>query len=218
MNEEEVLIKYIKEKYSQLEDERKSIGDKSNIKRYTMPTMSQYVENAVAILINQILEKNSKEKYNYYIDPQLSVEGKLYRPDIIIYDNNNVIHGIVEVKSQLGYVNIDQTAQTYKEKIDRIKKVGENGTISVKKIEEDFSVSKKCKDMIVILMSANSHGKIKEGEIKGFEDINYFILFDETEKKKDQELWYNSIEDYLNIYPKRKHTYTKFVEFLKKNF
>lgn len=106
-----VLIKYLKEKYNSLETS--SIGGKKNITRYTKPIMSDYVENAVALLIDKI----KGNQLNYLIDSQLSVGNKIVRPDIIIYDKNNVIVGIAEVKSQLGYAG-NFNKEDYNERIE----------------------------------------------------------------------------------------------------
>ena len=112
MKEIDNFIKYIKDCYDNLETD--NIGGNSNICRYTRPSMSGYVENAVAILINDILKD---KKLNYIIDAQLSVgKSQPLRPDIIIYNENNEILGIVEVKSQLGYAG-DFSYVEYNKKI-----------------------------------------------------------------------------------------------------
>ncbi len=186
---EKSFINYIKKEYKKLEKKKNNIANNPNIQRYTSYPMSYIVENAVAILINEI----KKGKINCIIDPQLSVDKTIYRPDIIIYDKNNVIKYIIEVKSHLGYLNKD-FSKKYQEKINKIKKAKQ---ISLKKTE--FTIHNQLKHCLVILMKANSH--------QNEENLNipYFILF---EKNK----WYNDLN--INFINKNKHGFDDFIKFL----
>lgn len=186
---EKSFINYIKKEYKKLEKQKNNIANNPNIQRYTSYPMSYIVENAVAILINEI----KKGKINCIIDPQLSVDKTIYRPDIIIYDKNNVIKYIIEVKSHLGYLNKD-FSKKYQEKINKIKKAKQ---ISLKKTE--FTIHNQLKHCLVILMKANSH--------QNEENLNipYFILF---EKNK----WYNDLN--INFINKNKHGFDDFIKFL----
>ena len=205
------FIDYIKEEYNLLNNNK--INNCSNIRRYTMPIMAGNVENGIAILLNNILKK---KKYNYLIDPQLSIgKRQVIRPDIIIYDNNFEIHGIIEVKSQLGYSEIDKTE--YKKRIKKIKDAAKKAKLKVNKAftdnQEDkptyFSVSQTCKDCIIILMNANDHGKTEE--IEKIKDINYFLLF---KGEKNEELWYDTLsEKFIN---KDKRGFKDLVDFIEK--
>ena len=173
------LINYIENKYNNLETEK--IGGKNNIRRYTKPIMSGYVENAIAILINEVLKN---QKLNYLIDSQLSIgKRQPLRPDIIIYDNNNEIKGIVEVKSQLGYSG-NFNSDDYNERIKNIKIAAEKGVLSLKKENINFKVSKKCIDLIVILMATNEHNNLEK-----YEKSNHYLLF----KSHNKDIWYDKL-------------------------
>ena len=194
-----VLIDYLKEKYNSLEC---VIEGNKNIKRYTKPSMSNYTENAIALLINKI----KKNQLNYLIDPQLSVDNKkIIRPDIIIYDKNNVIVGIIEVKSQLGYAG-NFNKEDYNKKIKQLKKASDKNLLALKKQNMYFSISDNCKNFIVILMSYNNHNNLEK-----FKGTNYFVLF---EKENNKNLWYDTLS--LESLNKKKHGYTDFAEFVKK--
>jgi hypothetical protein len=180
----EKLIEYIKYKYSCLELE--NVGGYKNIKRYTKPIMSEYVENAVAIFINDVLKN---KKLNFCIDPQLSVgERNPKRPDIIIYNNNNEILGIVEVKSQLGYSH-DFNSKDYYKRIKKMKAASKKGLLRLKneepKTEEDkyiyFTISKKCIDFVVILTAENGHKNLEK-----YKKVNHYLLFNKG-------IWYNEM-------------------------
>lgn len=207
MKSETKITKYIMGKFEELDNSKKSIGGRKNINRYTRPIMSQYVENGVAILLDDIIKKN----YNYLIDAQVSIGNrKIYRPDIIIYDNSNVIRGIVEVKSQLGYAgNFD--VKEYSKKIVAMKEMAKKGELKIRIGDEQiyFSIANNCKDFIVILMSANDHNNRPR-----FEGANYFVLFSQDEDERG--LWYNSLDRFLNDNVKDPHSYNKFVDFVKK--
>lgn len=194
-----VLIDYLKEKYNSLEC---VIEGNKNIKRYTKPSMSNYTENAIALLINKI----KKNQLNYLIDPQLSVDNKkIIRPDIIIYDKNNVIVGIIEVKSQLGYAG-NFNKEDYNKKIKQLKKASDKNLLALKKQNMYFSISDNCKNFIVILMFSNNHNNLEK-----FKGTNYFVLF---EKENNKNLWYDTLS--LESLNKKKHGYTDFAEFVKK--
>ncbi len=213
MKPETNLINYIKEKYENLE--MKNIGGRSNIERHTKPIMSEFVENAVAILIDDILKG---KKYKYIIDAQLSIGAKNpLRPDIIIADKNNVIYGIVEVKAQLGYVG-DSYSDKYKDRIKRIKNAAENGYLYIKNkeknIKEKYIISESFKDFIVVLMSANSRKLLEDNNI--FKGLDYFLLFSGKDGKNH--LWYDNLTEYLNDDKEKENTYTKFVEYIESNF
>ena len=199
MNSINILIDYLSQKYTSLEN---TIDGKENIKRYTKPSMASYTENAIALLIDNI----KKSKLNYLIDSQLSVcKSKIIRPDIIIYDKNNVIIGIAEIKSQLGYAG-NFNVKDYNKKIKMLKEASNKGILSISKINMNFSISDKCKFFIVVLMSSNSHDNLKK--LKG---TNYFVLF---EKEKGKKLWYDNLSaKYIN---KKEHGYNQFVDFVKK--
>jgi hypothetical protein len=180
------LINYIVEKYNNLEMDK--IDNKSNIRRYTRPIMSNYVENGIAIFMNEILKE---KKLNYYIDTQLSVgEKQPLRPDIIVYDDNNVIHAIVEVKSQIGYAG-DFTKDAYNKKIEKIKHASNNGKLKISRDDMYFTVSKKCLDFVVVLMSSNSHDNFDN-----FKDVNSYFLFNDG----DPVTWYDNLSrERLNL-------------------
>ena len=204
MKEGKILIKYIKKRYKSLET--KCIYEKRNVNRYTNPIMSQYVENGIALFINEILKD---KKMNYLIDSQLCVgERQPIRPDIIVYDENKEIHAIVEVKSQLGYSG-NFKKNTYNNRIKKIKEAAKKGILKIKKGEDgptNFKVSKNCKDFIVILMSENGRNNISK-----FEGTNYFVLFNSTKEKK---VWYDNLSfDFIN---NDDHGFKKLVEFIKK--
>ncbi len=246
------LINYIKKKYNDLEEEMIYIGGNKNINRHTRLSMSGYVENAIAILIDDILSKKGK-KYNYLVDVQLIVDKKTYRPDIIIYDDNNVIYGMVEVKAQLGYsgnFNKDNSFivrenniingrsimakdrkisdkifdLTNEIKVLSMNKEKNKELIKTKREEKNrllekegipYTLDKKCKDMVIILMSTNSHKNFNN-----FKDLNSYVLF-----LDDQEtVWYNNLnEKHLNTNTHttdkyKNHTYEKLVDYLEKNF
>ena len=206
MKEGNKLIDYITNKYEKIVKECNHINDKENVKRYTRPIMSQYVENGIALFINDIIKE---KKMNYYIDTQLCVgERQPIRPDIIIYDEENVIHAIVEVKSQLGYSG-NFKKSTYNNRIKKIKEAAKKNALEIKKGEDGplkFTVSEKCKDFIVILMSENGRNNVSK-----FEGTNYFVLFNSTKEKK---VWYDSLSfDFIN---KDVHGFEKLVEFIKK--
>ena len=218
MKYETNLIKYIEEKYENLE--MKNIGGKENIERYTRPIMSEFVENAVAILIDDILKG---KKYKYIIDSQLIIgERNPLRPDIIIADKDNVIHGIVEVKAQLGYAG-DFKVSEYNKKINRIKKAAKKGLLSINKKERNIETSKEkvnkekytlsddFKDFIVILMSANDNDNLKN-----FIGTEHFLLF--SGRKGDNHQWYDNLTEYLNVEENKGNTYIEFVRYIKNNF
>ncbi len=194
------LIKYLSNKYKSFEMD--NIYNHKNVRRYTKPTMAGYVENGIALLIDDIL---SEKKLNYLIDSQISVgERQPVRPDILIYDDNNIIHCIVEVKSQLGYSG-GFNKEAYYNKIKKIKKSAKNGTLKLKRDAIDFTVSDDCRDLVVILMNSNSHGNTGR-----FKDINSFVLF--SSNKND--LWYDSLsKNKLNM---EKNGFYDFCEFVKK--
>lgn len=199
MKNANIIINYLKGKYNSLEYE---IEGNKNIKRYTKPSMSNYTENAIALLINKI----KQNQLNYLIDPQLSVgDKKIIRPDIIIYDKNNVIVGIGEVKSQLGYAG-NFNKEEYNQKIKKLKKASDKNILVLKKQNMYFSISDNCKNFIVILMSSNNHNNLEK-----FKGTNYFVLF---EKENNKNLWYDTLS--LESLNKKKHGYTDFAEFVKK--
>ena len=154
--------------------------------------MSEYVENGIAIFINDVLKD---KKLNYCIDAQLSV-GKRQpkRPDIIIYNNNNEILGIVEVKSQLGYSrNFD--FKGYNEKIEVLKAASKKGLLKLKNEEEKedediyFTISKKCIDFVVILTESNGFKKNSKNKS---EKVKYYSIFNKG-------TWYGKLStDALN--------------------
>ena len=165
----EELIEYIKDRYDK--SEMDNIYRKKNIKRHTHPIMSEYVENAVAILINAILtKKNKNNDYKYLIDTQLCIENKkgkksIIRPDIIIYSENNginTIHGIVEVKSQLGYAG-NFKKKDYDEKINRIKK-SKSLTSKIRKNQDDIYILKNA------VYSLENKKRITENDKKSIEE------------------------------------------------
>ena len=177
------VINYITTKYKELETE--NIGGYKNINRYTKPTMANYAENAIAILINEILKE---KKYNYLIDAQLYVgKSKTIRPDIIIYDNNNVIHGIIQVKAQIGY-ETENVKEKYNTKLKQLEDASNKGILKISKIKQLFTISKNYKECIVILMSANSHS-FKEN----FKGLNYFVIFDNNNSGN----WYHNLSKEL---------------------
>ena len=194
------LIKYINNKYQSFEME--NINNHKNVRRYTKHTMAGYVENGIALLIDDIL---SNKKLYYLIDSQISVgERQPIRPDILIYDENNVIHCIVEVKSQLGYSG-GFKKDNYNNKIKKIKKASKKGLLKLKKDKIDFIVSDNCLDLVVILMNANSHGNAGK-----FKDVNSFVLF--SSNKND--LWYDNLSiNYLNM---EENGFYSFCNFIKK--
>ena len=194
-----VLVDYLFQKYNSLEN---TIEGRKNIKRYTKPSMASYTENAIALLIDKI----KGNELNYLIDSQLFVgHKKVIRPDIIIYDKNNVIVGVVEVKSQLGYAGSFSKEQ-YNKKIKMLKEASDNGVLSITKMNMNFSVSNNCQYFIAILMSSNNHNNLKK-----FKGTNYFVLF---EKEKGKNLWYDNLSvEFLN---KNEHGYDQFVDFVKK--
>lgn len=205
-NIRENFTDYLKKKYENLELE--NINKCSNIKRHTKPIMAEYVENSIAILLNDILGK----KYNYIIDPQISVDDKkIVRPDIIICDKNNIIHGIIEVKANLGYSKI--TPEKYNKKNNKIKEASNNNILKINnktsgddlaKEKVPMKVSEDCIDCVVILTDQNDHGNLKNLEEQ--KDINYFVLF------KGEKIWYNNIDaTKLN---KDKDGFESFVEFI----
>ena len=206
MEEGNKLIKYITENYKRIKNECDNIDGEENVKRYTKPIMSQYVENGIALFINDIIKD---KKMNYYIDSQLCVgERQPIRPDIIIYDEKDEIHAIVEVKSQLGYSG-NFKKSTYKNRIKKIKEAARKGILKIKKGENGplyFKVSEDCKDFIVILMSENGRNNFSK-----FEGTNYFVLFNSTKEKK---VWYDKLSfDCIN---KDVHGFDELVEFIKK--
>ena len=205
-NIRENFTDYLKTKYEKLELE--NINNCSNIKRHTKPIMAEYVENSIAILLNDILGK----KYDYIIDSQISVDDKkIVRPDIIICDKNNIIHGIIEVKAQLGYSKNDP--EKYNKKNNEIKEASNNNTLKINnktsgddsnKEKVSMKVSEDCIDCLVILTDHNNHGNFKKLEEQ--KDINYFVLF------KGEKIWYDNIDaTKLN---KDKDGFDSFVEFI----
>lgn len=201
MNEEIInFINYINNKYNSFEME--NINNHLNIKRYTKPTMAGFVENGTAALIADILKD---KKYSYLIDSQMSVgKGQPIRPDIIIYDEKGIIHGIVEVKSQLGYSG-NFNENIYNKKIKELKYASKNGILKIKKENISFTISKNCVDFVVILMNSNGHHNIEK-----FKNINSFILF--TSDKND--LWYDNLSlDFLN---KDENGFFNFCTFIKR--
>ena len=158
-NIRENFTDYLKTKYEKLELE--NINKCSNIKRHTKPIMAEYVENSIAILLNDILGK----KYDYIIDSQISVDDKkIVRPDIIICDKNNIIHGIIEVKAQLGYSKIDP--EKYNKKNNEIKEASNNNKLKINnktsgddsnKEKVPMKVSEDCIDCVFILTDHNNH-------------------------------------------------------------
>ena len=206
MKEGNNLIDYITKNYERIVNECNKINNEENVKRYTTPIMSQYVENGIALFINDIIKD---KKMNYLIDSQLCVgERQPIRPDIIVYDENNEIHAIVEVKSQLGYSG-NFKKSTYNNRIKKIKEADKKDVLKIQKGEDGplkFTVSKKCKDFIVILMSENGRNNVSK-----FEGTNYFVLFNSTKEKK---VWYDKLSfDCIN---KDVHGFEKLVEFIKK--
>lgn len=198
MNYESVLIEYIKKNYLSLETD--NIDGYHNIRRYTKPIMSNYVENGIAILLNQI---NFNKKFNYVIDGQFNVNGKIFRPDIVIYDDNNVIYGIVEIKTQLGYSG-NFKKDDYIKRVKKFKTASKEGKLKLNKV--NFIVSDNCKDFIVILMNANGHNNIIN-----FDGLEYFVLFASQNNKK---LWYDNLSlDFIN---KGNHGFEKFINFVQK--
>ena len=158
------LIDYIKGKYVINTKEMDNVGGNKNIKRYTYLTMSGYVENAIAVLINDILKSKGK-KYKYIIDAQLSVDSKLYRPDIVIYDDDNNIHGLVEIKAQLGYANSFNEGGSYVNRIKRIRKAKSIVSKVREKSDEIFNLTNEMR-YLKELDKVKYKDKIKELNIK----------------------------------------------------
>ena len=215
------LLNYICKKYEETDLEMDAIDGKKNIKRHTRLTMSSFVENSIAIMIEDIISKQDK-KYNYLVDVQLNVDGRIKRPDILIYDDDNVIHGVVEIKSQLGWEGKFNN-NSYFKRINFIKK-GKTITANNREISDEiFDLKNKIKrlekknDNNVEI--TNKKNKIRElvkqektsytiaedfkdiivifmdtnghGNLRGFVNTNYYVLFHDDVET----VWYNNLNE-----------------------
>lgn len=177
------LLNYICKKYEETDLEMDAIAGNKNIKRHTRLTMSSYVENSIAILIEDILSKQGK-KYNYLVDVQLNVDGHIKRPDILIYDDDNVIHGVVEIKSQLGWEGDFNKDGRYFKRIKSIK-TGKIITANNREISDEIFDLK------------NEIRKLENKKVKNYEIINKKDRKKELEKQEKTN--YTIAEDFKDF-------------------
>lgn len=226
MDYSEKLSNQIKKKYQQLLKEPELSNCLGDVRRCTVPIMSRYVEDYIALLIDEV----NGGKYNIYIDVPLSVEppslvknikGELLknpvkRADIIVYSNEGckkVIKLILEIKSQLGYCRNYTTSENGKKDYDlRMEALDEAEKIKYNREKIVFELEKNYKSGIVVLMNNN----ISDKEFEDFiENDNYFCLYDAKENKTNKDLWYDTISS-INAYESNpKHGFNAFIDFIR---
>ena len=134
-------------------------------------------------MIEDILSKQGK-KYNYLVDVQLNVDGHIKRPDILIYDDDNVIHGVVEIKSQLGWEGDFNKDGRYFKRIKSIK-TGKIITANNREISDEIFDLK------------NEIRKLENKKVKNYEIINKKDRKKELEKQEKTN--YTIAEDFKDF-------------------
>ncbi len=173
--------------------------------------MTRYIEDYIAVMISDVIDN----KYNIYIDPQLSNpnvkkrKGKISRPDIILYkkeiihnEDYFIIYGLFEIKAQLGYSS-EKSVSTFirnNEKLSKLEYLNFN-------IKDGKSIkvryAKNYKDAFIILTSNNSRNFINY-----INHDNVFCFY-------NKDSWYDKASsDYLYI--DNNKGMKEFIEILKK--
>ncbi len=223
------LADRVNNKYNDLVKEGKHVCRHQNITRYTIPIMTRYVEDYIAVLVNDILD-GERKNYEIQIDTQMGgiekrgeeKKNPTIRPDIIVYertkDNKCKIILVLEVKSQLGYAG-DWNHDDYMDKIDRMYQSAKSEKLHCRNGKEhkeikNFIFDANYKSGVVVLMASNCTAR--NNAFSNFmKNENYFCFFDATiDGNKKNVNWYHSIS-LSNIYKEKGKDFEAFVKFLK---
>ena len=70
-----------------------------NIFRGYAEDMSSVIENSITLFIKNLLPSG----YEFYIDPSITINSKLHRPDLLIVDTNKRVKAMLEIKANMGH-------------------------------------------------------------------------------------------------------------------
>lgn len=71
----------------------------NNVWRGHSRSISADIEDQIALMIADSLPNG----YELYLDPSVTINGRLHRPDLIIVDPNKNVSAIIEIKANMGW-------------------------------------------------------------------------------------------------------------------
>lgn len=165
-------------------------GERGRVIRGRSPSSSSDLEDLLALAISQILDSN----YRFLVDKPISFKtpemtrAKTIYPDIMII-RDDVLVGIIELKIDLGYLNMDwiekyEKTQNALAQLSKISYKDPNAENIDERIFLKIGVNLLANSKIVVLTAGNAHGKLK----KFVQATDAIVLY----KNKPRDKSYNS--------------------------
>lgn len=160
----------------------------NNIYKGHLCTMSSDVEDQIAIFLSKILP----DGYKFFIDPQISVNKKNHRPDLLIINRNNDVVAMIEIKAQMGYCrNANWVIDKIIEYDEEFKDLKLNCNLKVEEEPYNYQIVNYGNNVKLFLISfsdwncsAENHKNNKE--YAKYRNVFYYTLFSG---------WYNCLEN-----------------------
>lgn len=162
---------------------RKNIA--TNIIRGHSRSISTDVEDQIALFISKVLDN----KVKIFIAPSITIDGKTYRPDLLVVRDNKVI-ALVEIKANMGWCR-NASSVIDQELVNRHK------VFSGKEIECKFSITGKSEmvrydesvNLYLIALTSANGGKSEDNDnnktYANGKGVKHYILFNG---------WYDKLE------------------------
>jgi len=160
----------------------------NNIYKGHLRTMSFDVEDQITIFLSKILPNG----YKFFIDPQISVNKKNHRPDMLIINKDNNVVAMLEIKAQMGYCrNASWVIDKIIEYDNKFKNSQLNCNLKVEEEPYNYQAVNYGSNVKLFLISfsdwncsaANHKNNIEYAKSK---NVFYYTLFSG---------WYNSLEN-----------------------
>lgn len=199
------IINKLKEEIKNKYDETKNaVGEK--IFRGHSRCISTDIEDAIARFISKILSE-----YKIFLDLSISIEGTIYRPDLLVINQKDEVVAFMEIKARMGYCR--DATKVLNKMLDYDEIFGSKKNLTCKfsdKKTKDKTVmypKNKVKLFFVSLSSnnCNNHDHIKNNEYARNTNkhklVSYFTLFKgiyDDLKNVDKELNDISIDNFYD--------------------
>lgn len=168
--------KFVRQVVGEYRKARKPVFKNKNIQRGRSHSVSSVLEDLFAYF----LVKNSKDEIRVLIDQPVTVNGKVFYPDISII-KNNVLTNIFDLKTDIGWgrESLPESQSHHIETIERIRNATGSYKIGTIKEVRSIEVSKKITYDIVILNTCNSGKNLSKHIVsanKNSKYVNVFVL------------------------------------------
>lgn len=148
-----------------------------NIIRGHSRSISTDVEDKIALFISREFDDQVK----IFVDPSITINGKTYRPDVLVIRNGKVI-ALVEIKANMGWCR-DASFVIDEELVTRQKVFSEAGQIecsfSITKNSETVFYDNNVRLYLIALTLDNAKKLVTKNKAYAKEHgVNHYILFD----------------------------------------